>query len=110
MPWRRAAPRSTLPPAAGVESPYVTRIRAALERLYNGWYLILPNGAKAYRLPVTGSSEVFLEAFRFTLESIVQVLLLTTTATLDTRHNSRAQSRTGQDVLGTLPSRPGGGE
>lgn len=88
--------------ATATAAAYADEVDAAISRFRNGSWLRLPYGADAKFLALEGSADVFLAAFRFTLEQIVQALLLTTTATLDTQHNSRAQSRTGQDVLGTF--------
>jgi hypothetical protein len=82
-------------------SPEARAKHEAAMAFQNGSYLWLGHGGSAFYLQSEGADEAFLNAFRVTLEAIVLTLLLNVTTTLDSQHNSRAASRTGQDVLGT---------
>lgn len=77
-------------------------LRDTLLDFRNGTAMGLPYGTLVDTLAVAGDGQAFHNAFLHCDQQITVAVLHQTRATMEAQHGSRADSETGQDILGTL--------
>lgn len=73
---------------------------AAVARLANGTYAIFPPGAELHPIEMSGNGEAFQRLFDLLNREMTKAVLGQTRATEEAQHGSKADSETGQDLLG----------